>query len=238
VVALNVDREVVGEIGAKGFAAVPADRREGVSRPAPPRQGYRDRLEQVFKAHGANPDRPDALDRFIEAQLFWDRAFAEALATAARRPGEPLVVGIMGSGHLTDGDGVPHQLADLGIPDSVGLLPVERGRPCRALPPGHAQAGFAVVPTREPRTPRPLLGARLEPGSDGVRIADVTAGSVAEKAGLKAGDVLREIASRPVKESRDVTTAVARQAPGTWLPVTVARHGGQIDLVAKFPPEP
>jgi S1-C subfamily serine protease len=79
---------------------------------------------------------------------------------------------------------------------------------------------------------------RLEPGADGVRIADVTTGSVAEKAGLKAGDVLREIASRPVKESRDVTAAVARQAPGTWLPVTVARDGGQIDLVAKFPPEP
>jgi len=51
-------------------------------------------------------------------------------------------------------------------------------------------------------------------------------------------DLVREIASRPVKESQDVTDAVARQAPGTWLPLTVARGGGQIDLVAKFPPAP
>jgi hypothetical protein len=35
-----------------------------------------------------------------------------------------------------------------------------------------------------------------------------------------------------------VTAAVARQPPGTWLPLTVARDGGRIDVVAKFPPEP
>jgi uncharacterized iron-regulated protein len=238
VVAVNVDRALISEIGAKGLAAVPAERREGVSPPAAARQAYRNRLEQVFKEHGSSADS-GAFDRFIEAQLFWDRAFAEALATAAKRSGEPLVVGIVGSGHLADGDGVPHQLADLGLPGSAVLLPVESETPCRELPAGIAQAVFALAPAPAPKAAsRPLLGVRLEPGADGVRIADVTTGSVAEKAGLKAGDVLREIASRPVKESRDVTAAVARQAPGTWLPVTVARDGGQIDLVAKFPPEP
>jgi uncharacterized iron-regulated protein len=239
VVGVNVDRALIGEIGAKGLVAVPAERREGVSPPAAARQTYRDRLAQVFKEHVSNAAGEAAFDRFIEAQLFWDRAFAEALADAAKRPGAPLVVGIMGSGHLADGDGVPHQLVDLGFPGSAVLLPVESDTPCRELPAGIARAVFALAPVRAPKTaPRPLLGVRLGPGADGVRIADVTAGSVAEKAGIKAGDVLRAIASRPVKESRDVTAAVARQAPGTWLPVTVARDGGQIDLVAKFPPEP
>lgn len=238
VVAVNVDRSVVSEIASKGLAAVPVERREGVGSPAPARQAYRDRLDQVFKQHGTGGNHA-AFDRFVEAQLFWDRAFAEALAGAAKRPGEPLVVGIMGSGHLAHGDGVPRQLAELGFPRSAVLLPVESGTPCRDLPGGMAQAVFALAPVPAAKTAaKPLLGVRLEPGSDGVRIADVTAGSVAEKAGLRAGDVLREVASRPVKESRDVIAAVARQAPGTWLPVTVARDGGQIDLIAKFPPEP
>ena len=57
-------------------------------------------------------------------------------------------------------------------------------------------------------------------------------------AALSLSVVVRSQDRRPVKESRDVTAAVARQAPGTWLPVTVARNGGQVDLVAKFPPEP
>lgn len=237
--AVNVDRAIVSEVGAKGLAAVPEEQREGVGAPAAARRAYRDRLEQVFREHGSSSDGAAAFDRFVQAQLFWDRGFAEGLAAAAKRPGDPLVVGIMGSGHLAHGDGVPHQLADLGFPGSAVLLPVESDTPCRDLPAGLAQAVFALAPVPASKTTaKPLLGVQLEPGADGVRIADVTAGSVADKAGLKAGDVLRQVASRPVKESRDVVAAVARQAPGTWLPVTVARDGGQIDLVAKFPPEP
>lgn len=237
--AVNVDRAIVSEVGAKGLAAVPEEQREGVGAPAAARRAYRDRLEQVFREHGSSSDGAAAFDRFVQAQLFWDRGFAEGLAAAAKRPGDPLVVGIMGSGHLAHGDGVPHQLADLGFPGSAVLLPVESDTPCHDLPAGLAQAVFALAPVPASKTTaKPLLGVQLEPGADGVRIADVTAGSVADKAGLKAGDVLRQVASRPVKESRDVVAAVARQAPGTWLPVTVARDGGQIDLVAKFPPEP
>lgn len=239
VAAVNVDRAIVSEVGAKGLAAVPEEQREGVGAPAAARRAYRDRLEQVFREHGSSSDGAAAFDRFVQAQLFWDRGFAEGLAAAAKRPGDPLVVGIMGSGHLAHGDGVPHQLADLGFPGSAVLLPVESDTPCHDLPAGLAQAVFALAPAPASKTTaKPLLGVQLEPGADGVRIADVTAGSVADKAGLKAGDVLRQVASRPVKESRDVVAAVARQAPGTWLPVTVARDGGQIDLVAKFPPEP
>lgn len=239
VAAVNVDRAIVSEVGAKGLAAVPEEQREGVGAPAAARRAYRDRLEQVFREHGSSSDGAAAFDRFVQAQLFWDRGFAEGLAAAAKRPGDPLVVGIMGSGHLAHGDGVPHQLADLGFPGSAVLLPVESDTPCHDLPAGLAQAVFALAPVPASKTTaKPLLGVQLEPGADGVRIADVTAGSVADKAGLKAGDVLRQVASRPVKESRDVVAAVARQAPGTWLPVTVARDGGQIELVAKFPPEP
>lgn len=239
VAAVNVDRAIVSEVGAKGLAAVPEEQREGVGAPAAARRAYRDRLEQVFREHGSSSDGAAAFDRFVQAQLFWDRGFAEGLAAAAKRPGDPLVVGIMGSGHLAHGDGVPHQLADLGFPGSAVLLPVESDTPCHDLPAGLAQAVFALAPVPASKTTaKPLLGVQLEPGADGVRIADVTAGSVADKAGLRAGDVLRQVASRPVKESRDVVAAVARQAPGTWLPVTVARDGGQIELVAKFPPEP
>ena len=238
VIGVNVDRKLISMISEKGFASLPADQREGVSAPAAPKAGYRDELAQVFKQHVERGNDDAAVARFIEAQLFWDRAFAEGLAAAAKQPGQPLVVGIMGTGHLQGGDGVPHQLADLGIAESAVLLPVDANTPCGQLPQGYAQAVFAVAPAPAAKgAPRVKLGVRLEPVSDGVRIAEVTEGSVADRAGLKAGDVVQEIASRPVKESGDVTSAVARQAPGTWLPLKVARNGGQIDLVAKFPPE-
>ena len=58
VVAVNVERALVSEVGAKGLAAVPAERREGVSVPAAAPKAYRDRLEQVFNEHGSSRREP------------------------------------------------------------------------------------------------------------------------------------------------------------------------------------
>jgi hypothetical protein len=33
-----------------------------------------------------------------------------------------------------------------------------------------------------------------------------------------------------------VVAAVSRQAPGTWLPISIRRGGQHLDLVARFPP--
>ena len=48
---------------------------------------------------------------------------AEAIAGTLRDERHPLVVGIMGSGHIEYGDGVPYQLAALGIDDVATALP-------------------------------------------------------------------------------------------------------------------
>jgi hypothetical protein len=48
---------------------------------------------------------------------------AEAIASARRDARQPLVIGIMGSRHIEYGDGVPYQLAALGIDDLATALP-------------------------------------------------------------------------------------------------------------------
>lgn len=65
----------------------------------------------------------ESFNGFVDSQLAWDRAMAEALAKAATRNERPLVVGIMGSGHIRFGHGVPHQLRDLGVSNIATLLP-------------------------------------------------------------------------------------------------------------------
>jgi hypothetical protein len=42
----------------------------------------------------------------------------------------------------------------------------------------------------------------------------------------------------PVKNAGTVTAAVQRQAPGTWLPITVQRGAQSLELVARFPGKP
>jgi uncharacterized iron-regulated protein len=124
--ALNVDRATNRRVAAQGFAAFSRNEREGVGEPAPASAFYRDRLFEWFKQHPhAGQDaraQSEAFERFVRAQLFWDRAMAEAIANA-RRGQTALVVGILGSGHVEFGDGVPHQLAALGVEDVATALP-------------------------------------------------------------------------------------------------------------------
>jgi len=239
--ALNVDKALTRAVREKGFDAVPESQREGVTRPAPATQAYLDFLFPIFLEHetkpGEKPSRESAeFRRFVESQTTWDRAMAQGLAEAlARRPGA-LAVGIMGRHHAANGVGVPHQLAALGVRDVAVLLPWDKDANCAELRPGLADAVFGVAAPPASETRRQRLGVRIEPAEGGVRIAAVESASVAASAGLRAGDIVVEIAGRPAKQAADVAEAVGRQAPGTWLPLRVKRDGQLVDVIAKFPP--
>ena len=123
-IALNVSHGLVHLTAQQGFAAVPAGSREGVGVPAAPSAGYRADLADAMSGHGGPAMTPDRLAHFIEAQLVWDRAMAEAIAAQrGRAPGRP-VVALMGAGHLEHRYGVPHQLDALGIHDALVLVPL------------------------------------------------------------------------------------------------------------------
>jgi len=124
-VALNVDRATARQVAAQGFAAVPREARDGVGEPAPASDPYRARLAEVFRMHphAGSPDAPARFERFVRGQLFWDRAMAEAIADARAAAPQAPVVAVLGRGHVEYGDGVPHQLAALGIAAVATALP-------------------------------------------------------------------------------------------------------------------
>lgn len=244
-VALNVDAEFIRTVTAKGFDAVPAEKREGVTRPAAPAAAYLDFLLPVYGSHerpGHDAEKPDRNDpaflRFVESQQVWDRAMAQGIETASARQPAPLVVAIIGAGHLTRGFGVPHQLRDLGMANVAWLLPWERDGDCSQLTAGYADAVFGVAANAatDLASRRPRLGVMIETIGDGVRIQRVEKDSIAEAAGIRVGDIVSAVAGVPVKDARDLRAAVQRQAPGTWLPLRMQRQGDTLDIVAKFPP--
>ena len=243
-VAINVDRALTREVSEKGFEAIPVERREGVSRPADASTEYAKWLLGIYREHQRPGTRTvDAADpgfrRFVESQTVWDRAMAEALAAAHRRAGKPLVVGILGSGHVARGFGVPHQLRALGVPDVMALLPWNADADCTDLVAGFADAVYGLPPpAAEARRQRARLGVEIEQTEGGVLIKKVEAGSIAEAAGIRAGDVIVEIAGFKAQVTADIAEAVQRQAPGTWLPIRIARQSETFDFIAKFPPAP
>ena len=145
--ALNVERATNRLVAARGLDGVAIIDREGVGDPAPAAVSYRERLFDIFAMHpgmgqGASPESA-AFERFVRAQIFWDRAMAQAITEARRRTPSTLVVGIMGRGHVEYGDGVPHQLAALGIADVATALPWDSDTDCSA---GIADVLFGIAP--------------------------------------------------------------------------------------------
>lgn len=234
--ALNVDRALVSRVEKLGWDGVPEAERQGLGRPAAASADYRAFLRQVYDQH-PGPRSDEGFERFVQAQGVWDRAMAEAMATWLQAHPGHRVVAILGAGHVRHGYGVAHQLADLGVGPVAGLLTWDHAASCQHLGPGLADAVF-LKSDDGPGVPPPRLGIAMVPDAQGVRIAQVVAGSVAEQAGLRAQDLLVQAAGRPVTEMAQVRAVIERQAPGTWLPLKVRRDGQELDLVARFPVDP
>lgn len=233
-VALNVTPALRGRLATEGWESVPAEERFGITPPAPAAPAYRERLAAIFAQHADLDDDPAGLERFIAAQLVWDRAMAAALSDASRP--DTLVVGLMGQGHLAGGDGVPAQLDDLGLADHRSLLPWTPGDDC-AAPKEHADAHYVLGDESAFQPAEPLrLGVLLEAHPEGVRVVSVNDKSVAEQAGLEAGDVIVSAAGVAVERPIDLSAILGRQAPGTLLPLGVRRDGVVRERLARFPP--
>ncbi len=250
-IALNVDRKLISRVGEGGWDAVPDSQREGISDPAPASDAYRRSLAELYgykqtldtDVHGGHSKSPD-LDKimasedfanFVEAQLTWDRAMAEALAAAHRRDPSALIVGIVGRGHLEYGYGIPHQLADMGIDEVDVLLPLDADQSCDPLPIDLASAVFVVDVETEEQAPRPRLGVMIESGDEGVLVSQVVDDSVAEASGIRDGDVILTAAGFDTRTAGELIEVIQRQAPGTWLPLTLRRGDEELELIARFP---
>ena len=65
---------------------------------------------------------------------------------------------------------------------------------------------------------------------EGVLVRSVLKGSPAEKAGLKAGDVITKVDSTPVSNSREISAALRSSGPKKSVSVTLARERREMSL--------
>jgi S1-C subfamily serine protease len=83
-------------------------------------------------------------------------------------------------------------------------------------------------------TPAPLpapLAARTGQ-RNALRVVDVVAGSPADHAGLKAGDLVLSAGRRPVADAQSLQRLLFGDAVDVPLPLTVLRNGAMVDVIA------
>jgi S1-C subfamily serine protease len=91
-----------------------------------------------------------------------------------------------------------------------------------------AYLGLAMVPGPVPAAWRERLGRKT-----GLLIAQVVGGGPAERAGLRAGDLLLTVAGQPVAVSQDLQRLMFAEAIGQPLAITVMRNGALVDVIAE-----
>lgn len=68
----------------------------------------------------------------------------------------------------------------------------------------------------------------------GVLVSSVVPGRAADKAGIKAGDVITAMNGKPVDDTNSFRNAIAATAPGTDVTLTVVRNGAEQQVRAKL----
>ncbi|MGS2744856.1 ChaN family lipoprotein [Halomonas sp. LS-001] len=230
--ALNIQPSLRRQLATQGFDAIPAEERYGIPAPTMASDAYQQRLRETFQHHAMGADDA-AFETFLNAQLAWDVAMADGLADAAADG--TLAVGLMGVGHLAYGDGVPYQLAAMGVTNTMTMVPMTLDEGCEPPDESVAEGIYLLAEEEGIQTPPPRLGVQIEAHPDGVLIVAVAEGSLATRAGLQEGDVVAQAAGLVTRQPAELIAIINRQVPGTLLPLDILRSGKSQEILVRFP---
>jgi S1-C subfamily serine protease len=124
----------------------------------------------------------------------------------------------------------------IGIPTLAAVSPHDGGQAQGigfAIPSNLARdiAGQIIATGHVTNTHRAALGARIgtvtgaDGAPDGAAVVTVTPGGPADRAGLRAGDVIRKLGQAPIPDSGTLLQELAAAHPGQQTEVTITRAG-------------
>lgn len=166
----------------------------------------------------------------------------ERYEVEARRDGDPLTLDVERAELAVVAAGVLRELlGDLDFDFNGALRPgraeeeAARARPlpgrAPALPPASPPVSPPVLPPDGAR-----LGVAVVDAADGLRVASVAAGSGAEAAGLRPGDVIASVAGVPVGAVEELQSVIEGHAPGDEVAVIVQRDGAREVMTVTLTP--
>ncbi len=242
-VGVNVPRQVVRTVRADGLDALDPETRKHM----PPSidttsTEHRELVQSYFEAddplHSKMP--PEQVEGVYLAQVTWDSAMGWNAGQALSTPADPaeIVVVLIGSGHVAYGLGAERQLAPHFKGGIASLIPVTvrdaDGKPLAGVRASYANYLWGVPWTAQPTLP--VLGVSLmgRIGNEPGKIIQIDAGSTADQAGLKVGDILRTLDGVTI----DGTTALQRKVGdyrwGDAAQLVIEREGKPVTLKIAF----
>ena len=165
------------------------------------------------------PTRSGAAVRLIEDVIQTDAALNPGNSGGALADSQARVVGINTA------------VAGVGVGMAVPVNATTRRIISALMRDGKVRRAYLGLVSMPAPLPAPLQ-ERFGRAS-GLRVGEVVPGGPADRAGLRAGDLLLTAAGKPVEKAQDLQRLMFEEAIGKPLAITVMRNGALVDVIAQ-----
>ena len=239
--AVNSPRDLVKAVRAKGFDSLtPEEAAHLPPRLAPENDEHRRMYRAFFDKDDALHMNESALDGLYRAQTMWDATMGWNALEALRKHGgkDAIMVVLIGAGHVTFGLGSERQIDEHYSGKISSLVPVtvvdDDRQPVKQVRASYASFVWGLpeeIDTVYPSIGISLMGALgKEPG----QIIQVSGNSVAERSGLKVGDVLLAMDGKAIGSDNTLRKLMAGYRWGDVATARIRRDGKEADVAINF----
>jgi uncharacterized iron-regulated protein len=239
--AVNSPRDLVRTVREKGFGSLAPEQAAHLPPQLAPESEEHQRMYRAFF------DKDDALhmnekmlDGLYRAQTMWDATMGWNALQALKQHGgkDAIMVVLIGAGHVTYGLGSERQIDAHYDGRIASLIPVmvkdDDGKPVTQVRASYANFVWGLP--EEFDTIYPSIGVSLmgKLGTDPGQIIQVSKQSVAERAGLKVGDVLLSLDGAPLASDNALRKLMAGYRWGDVAKAVIRRDGREMALDIPF----
>jgi aminopeptidase N len=215
-VALNLTKEISKKVAREGLSSLNDDEILQIPENLDwTNTAYKDWLGGIYKEHPA--EEVSGFETFYQAQILWDETMAESVHEyLSSHPGAQMVV-LAGNGHVAYGYGIPSRACRRGkyeqaILSCVGDTDIEPD-----------MADYFLFLRRVPPPFTATLGVLLKAGEKGLTIKRIVPESPADKAGLKAGDLILSLDGETISDLTDLKLVLSLKNERDTAKIVVKR---------------
>ena len=241
ILAINISRNLLGKIMAKGIESLTEKERKLLPTLTPISEEYKHYIRRNYKGHPG--ESTPAYENFMLTQRLWDDTMAETVASIIdKSPVKNLqMIVLTGGGHIIYDLGIPKRVfANNNLPYAT-VIPVEVHEKN-----GHdvdLGIGNFIIGTEAsaPPPPVPFMGVTfsvVKRKNKGVLIKNVLKKSVAAASGIKAGDIIIRFAGKEVNGNHSLTRLIRENGWNRTVDILLLRGDQKIVVEATFRPEP
>jgi len=217
ILALNLPAEISKKVAREGLESLSDKELEQVPVELDwSNTVYKTRLRQIFKEHPEGAIKN--FDDFYQAQVLWDETMAQSVHDYLENNPDRQMVVLAGNGHIAFGDGIPSRTCRRGKYDQAIII---ANATCNSIE--QDMADFFLFPPMIQPPFSAKLGVILNDEDNRVVLKKVMHNSIAQKSGLKSGDLLLSFDGEPVKDISDLKLALFFKKEGDTARIKIKR---------------